>query len=640
MGVPDTIGAPNDRTPINPSWGGNSRNLVRAELVSSVSWLIKLRWIAGCGVLVATWAVDNILGLKAPIVILYGIGVTILLYNLFFYLSERDARKKDKSEDYFSSLAIWQTVLDWLAMTLLFHFSGGIESPAIWYFIFHIIIAAIFFPLQIAFVISILAIILVSSTVLLEYLGWLQHVPLEGFLPIALYQQPLYVFGVLAFFATTAVFVTFLVGSIQERLRMRETEIINLTEDLKRATVRLQALNESSRVVGSTLELQQVLSRLVETTARAMDVRACSIRMLDRTGRYLEPVAVYGLSQTYINKGPVDALTNPLAKETLAGKVVNVPNAPESPLLQYPEEARQEGIQSMLSAPLLGKSGPLGILRAYDVKPNRFSKEDEEFISAIAAQGSIAIENAIAYQGMRELDTLKSQFIRMVTHELRSPVSVARSLLRTITAGYAGEVSEQQQDILQRAIRRIEFLQKLIDDLLDLAAGKANLKEESIVEPIGVLPVLENVIERYRIPAEEKKIKLEYINRCKEKDIQVTGHKEGLDRIFNNLISNAVKYTTEGGQVSVELERLDGDLHIAVKDTGIGIPEASLPRLFEEFYRAPNAKELETEGTGLGLSITKDIITRFGGRIHVESQVGKGSTFHVFLPIAQKTQLD
>jgi two-component system phosphate regulon sensor histidine kinase PhoR len=314
---------------------------------------------------------------------------------------------------------------------------------------------------------------------------------------------------------------------------------------------------------------------------------------------------------------------------------VNIPNAPESPLLQYPEEAKQEGIQSMLSAPLIGKSGPLGILRAYDVQRNRFTKEDEEFISAIAAQGSIAIENAIAYQGMRELDQLKSQFIRMVTHELRSPVSVTRSLLRTITAGYAGELTEQQRDILERANRRIEFLQKLIDDLLDLAAGKAQVKEEIPLEPTPILPILEKVVERYEIPAQEKQIELRFINHCQEEGIEVKGHSEGLDRIFNNLISNAVKYTLEGGKVLVELERLDGELHIRVQDTGIGIPETALPRLFEEFYRAPNAKELETEGTGLGLSITKDIVNRFGGRIHVESQIGVGTTFHVYLPVAR-----
>lgn len=634
MGFPKSGGDAIDRLYWEVTQAGISRNLVEAELVNSVSWLIKLRWIAGAGVLIATWIIHNLFQVGAPIALLSGIGVTILFYNTIFFLTERRAKERHAPVETFQSLAIWQTALDWLAMTLLFHYSGGVESPAIWYFIFHIIIAAIFYPRRTAFLLTILAIVLVSGTVLFEFIGWLPHHPLQNYLPVSLYQSPLYVLGVLSFFSTTAVFVTFLVGSIQDRLRRREAEVIQLSEDLQRATVRLQALNEISKVVGSTLDLKQVLERLVETTAKAMGVRACSIRMLDKSGRYLEPVAVYGLSQTYINKGPVDALTNPLAKETLSGKVVNIPNAPQSPLLQYPLEARQEGIQSMLSAPLMGKSGPMGILRAYDTQANRFSKEDEEFISAIAAQGSIAIENAIAYQAMSELDKMKSQFIHTATHELRSPVSVTRSLLRTITAGYAGEVSEQQKEILERAARRIEYLQKLIDDLLDLAAGKVSTFVAEELQSISLKEMIERVVERYKIPAQEKQIELRFECHCPHEKVFVHATTDGLDRIFNNLISNAVKYTPTGGKVLVKMEPLNGEIHVAVQDTGIGIPKEALPHLFQEFYRAPNAKELAAEGTGLGLAITKDLVQRLDGRITVESEVGVGTTFHVFLPLA------
>jgi len=637
MGVPYSDGDQTNRAVSGSSRISSTRNLVNAELVASVSWLIKLRWIAGIGVLIATFVVQYIFHLGAPFAMLYSIGVSILLYNLYFYISEQRAKKSGKSETYYQKLTIWQTTLDWIAMTLLFHYSGGIESPAIWYFIFHIIIAAIFFPLRLAFIFSILAIIFVGGTTFLEYAGLIPHQALYGFLPQPLYQQLLYVFGVLGFFSSTAVIVTFLVGTIQNRLRQRETEVIELTESLQRTTRRLQALNEGAKIVGSTLELQQVLERLVETTAKAMEVRACSIRMLDKSGRFLEPVAVYGLSQTYINKGPVDALTNLLARETLSGKVVNIPNAPESPLLQYPEEARAEGIKSMLSAPLVGKNGPLGILRAYAVEQNRFTKEDEEFISAIAAQGSIAIENAIAYQGMQELDKMKSQFIHMVTHELRSPVSVTKSLLRTITAGYAGDLNEQQRDILERAVRRIEYLQKLVDDLLDLAAGKAQPKLLEKPAPTELVALIHKVMARFEIPAKEKAITLEFNNQCNCDEIKVCATPEGVDRILNNLLSNAVKYTLNGGKVTLSLDRLDGEIHIVVQDTGIGIPEEALPHLFQEFYRAPNAKAIETEGTGLGLSIIKDIIERFGGRITVESKLGEGTTFHVFLPLARST---
>ena len=108
---------------------------------------------------------------------------------------------------------------------------------------------------------------------------------------------------------------------------------------------------------------------------------------------------------------------------------------------------------------------------------------------------------------------------------------------------------------------------------------------------------------------------------------------DGLDRIFNNLISNAVKYTPPGGSVTVSLEYETGEARLVVADTGIGIPEEALGHLFEEFYRAPNAKELEFEGTGLGLTIVKDLITRFGGRIAIESEQDAGTTVTLTLPL-------
>jgi len=112
----------------------------------------------------------------------------------------------------------------------------------------------------------------------------------------------------------------------------------------------------------------------------------------------------------------------------------------------------------------------------------------------------------------------------------------------------------------------------------------------------------------------------------------VWGTEDGLDRIFVNLVSNAVKYTPSGGSVTVSMRQVEGQAQVKVTDTGIGIPEEALPHLFEEFYRAPNAKALDAIGTGLGLAIVKDLVERCGGRIEVESAVGQGSTFTMTFP--------
>lgn len=611
------------------------RSLVEAELVSSVAWIIKLRWIAGVGVLAATWLVENLFALDAAEVPLFGIGAAILLYNLVFYLVKRRLTRRVAPISSYYALAQWQVALDWLAMISLIYFSGGVESPVIFFFLFHIILASILFPTRTAFGFTFLAILLLTVAALLEYFGVLPHIPIRGFLQTPMYANGLYVSAILLFFSSTAIITAYLTTSIQENLRQREEEVVDLSENLRRATVRLQALNEAARVVGSTLNLSQVLERLVRTTAEAMGVRACSIRLLDKSGRRLEPVAVYGLSQTYLNKGAVELDANPLAREVLSGKIVNVPDAPNSPLLQYPEEARQEGISSMLSAPLIGKDGPMGILRAYAVEPNRFTPEDEAFLAAIAAQGSLAIENAMAYQAVEALDQAKSQFVRMVTHELRSPVSVIRSLMRTLTGGFAGSVTPQQKDILERVARRADFLQSLIDDLLDLAAGKIDVREREKLEPVALQGALERVIRRFEVSAREKDLRLEWFDQSGGQPILVMGTPDGLDRIFNNLVSNAIKYTPPEGRVTVTLARRDDEAQVTVEDTGIGIPEESMPHLFEEFYRAPNAKEMEREGTGLGLTIVKDLVTRMGGHISVKSTQNVGSQFTVTLPIVQ-----
>ena len=439
--------------------------------------------------------------------------------------------------------------------------------------------------------------------------------------------------GVLVFFGSTSIIVAYLTTAISERLRRRENEVVQLSRSLQRATTRLQALNDGARTITSTLELSQVLNRFVQNTAEVLGVRACSIRLLDKSEKRLEPVATYGLSQAYLDKGPIDLEKNPLARQVLEGKIINIPDVSKSNLLQFPEWADQEGIRAMLSAPLKGKKKPIGILRAYADEVGRFSADDEAFLVAIAAQGSIAIENALAYQAIEALDANKSTFIRMVTHELRSPVSVVRSLLRTLTAGYTGPVNDQQRDILERAQRRLEFLAKLIDDLLDLAAGKMETLREKTT-PVVAREVIQRVVERFRVPAQEKKLTLTIKDFLEQPGETVLATPEGLDRVFNNLISNAVKYTPPGGQVTVTLSVKEKALQVGVSDTGIGIPEDGLNHLFEEFFRAPNAKEMDREGTGLGLTIVRDIVNRYGGNIQVESQVGKGTCFTVTLPAA------
>jgi signal transduction histidine kinase len=615
----------------------NMRNaLVDAELIDSVNQLIRLRWLAGIGVLFVTLIAGPFFNVTAPTGLLLTVGVFILLYNLVFWAINHRLPRAVTSVDAYQKLAIGQMILDWIAMILLIHFSGGIESPTIYFFLFHLIIASILFPPGIAYTLAVIALVLFFTIVFLEYFSIIPHYALVGFLDRPLYQNVNFVIGVSLFFGSTAVFITYLVTNISDRLRRREIEVVELSKNLERATNRLQALNESARIINSTLKLNQVLDLVVKNTVDVMGVRACSLRLLDKSGQQLETVAMHGLSQEYIEKGPIVLVNSPLERRVLGGEIVNIPDVTQSSLLQYPEWAVSEGVFSMLSAPLIGKNKTLGTLRAYSVEKNHFTFEDENFLTAIAAQGSIAIENAIAYEVIESLEATKSTFVRTFTHELRSPVGVIRSLLRNITDGYTGDITSQQRDILDRAIRRTDFLRELIDDLLDLSAGKVQDRSAIESEPVSVNEILEKVIDRFEIPAHEKEIQLDLKNKGDDQQIRVMANPEGLDRIFNNLMSNAIKYTPQKGKVTITLTSVGKEVHVAVEDTGIGIPEDAIPHLFNEFYRAPNAKKTEGQGTGLGLSIVKNTVALYGGSVKVESKLGVGTCFTVILDEAVK----
>ncbi len=607
---------------------------VEAELVSSITWFITIRWLAGIGVIGATLFADLFLRVALPTVPLYAIGVSIFLYNTAFYLAVRQlSRRQVRIPAPYDILTKIQIGLDWLAMTALIHFSGGLESPALFYFFFHIIIASTLLSMRATFLYAALGALLVSALGFLEYTGHLTHYFVVTTTSTALYRQPLFVTGVLFFFTSTVFVAAYLASTLNARLRKREAEVVALSKDLLRAYTRLETVYETAAAVNSTLELDQVLDQLVRRTAHALNVRACSIRLLDESGARLTVAAVYGLSEAYVKKGDLVLAQNPLARQVIAGQTIIVNDVTTDTRLQYPRQALEEGIRSMLSAPLLGKKGPLGLIRAYSIEANHFTQDDAEFLNAIARQGSIAIENALAYKALGQLDQMKSRFVRTVTHELRSPVSVVRSLLHTLLAGYVGDLSAQQREMLQRIQHRADFLQTLIDDLLDLAAGKMDVRAQQVLEPVSLDEAVRRVVERFQVPAQEKRLTLEWHCECPEGPVKIAATNEGIDRILNNLVSNAIKYTPSGGRVTVRMFVREQRATLEISDTGIGIPEDALPHLFEEFYRAPNAKAQVKEGTGLGLAITKDLVTRFGGHISVQSQVGHGTTFTVIFPL-------
>ncbi|MGQ9668245.1 MAG: sensor histidine kinase, partial [Anaerolineae bacterium] len=236
-------------------------------------------------------------------------------------------------------------------------------------------------------------------------------------------------------------------------------------------------------------------------------------------------------------------------------------------------------------------------------------------------------ELARAKAELEELDRFKTAFMLTVAHELRAPLTALQSFLNAVLKGYIP--LEEQPQVLQRAVERSQDLLNLVDDLLNLAA----VKSEQGVERRRVLSLaesLERVFPLFQAEAESKGIRCEMEIRRRP---LVFADPDQMAQLWSNLISNAVKYTPAGGQVRVILDEKDGWAVGVVEDNCIGIPPEDQQRIFEEFYRTSQAKEVAPHGTGLGLPLVKQIVERHGGTISLESEVGKGSRFTIRIPV-------
>jgi len=232
---------------------------------------------------------------------------------------------------------------------------------------------------------------------------------------------------------------------------------------------------------------------------------------------------------------------------------------------------------------------------------------------------------------LEQLDRIKSSFTLTVAHELRAPVAAIQSFLRLILDGYIPP--EKQHEYLARAERRATAQLELISDLLDLA----RLQDPDMQvkhEPVDLTESLREVCDLMSSQAQEKHI--QFTVSIPETDVTIAADPKHIRQLWNNLVSNAIKYTDEGGEVDVTMSLQKDQVITAVRDTGIGIAPDDLDRVFDEFYRTKAAKAFSQMGTGLGLALAKRIVETYGGQIDVESSPGEGSTFTVRLPLATR----
>ncbi len=241
--------------------------------------------------------------------------------------------------------------------------------------------------------------------------------------------------------------------------------------------------------------------------------------------------------------------------------------------------------------------------------------------------GSVTVLHDITQE--KQINDMKSDFLTMVSHELRAPVSAIQQQLSVIEEGMAGSITEKQARMLTRAKERTTGILDLIKDLLDVSKLDSGIvvqhKESTVLQDI-----LEKVCQLMEPEAEAKGIRLNL--ETSDHLPLVNADRENMEDVFINLISNAIKYNVEGGGVTVSVLSHGEFLRVDIADTGIGIPKKDLPRIFDRFYRVKNPETRTIIGTGLGLPIVKSIIEAHHGSISVKSREGEGTTFTLLLP--------
>ncbi len=438
------------------------------ELIRQIKWFIKQRWLAGGGGILAFWLMSFLFDIPVPALPLYIVSGSVLIYNLFF---QRYAQKLERATPHkisaFSRFANIQIVADWVALTLVVHYTGGIESPLVFFFIFHVIISTILLSQLASYLQATLAIFLINLLAVAEYYGVISHIHIPGILDGRLYNEPIRLLIFLLFFNSTLYISTYLASSVSKRLRGRERELLVLKGNLEEA-----------------------------------------------------------------------------------------------------------------------------------------------------------------YHRLEESDVAKSEFVMMVTHELRSPLSAIESILKLFSGGYAGDLLDEQIELVRGIEQRTHFLLSLVNDLLRLAQVKAE-KFQKKREKVSLAEIIGRVIDSAQTRVKSKRLNLQV--ELSHGPIMFWGNNDEIELLFSNLIGNCIKYTPHGGSILLKMLEEKPQIKVEISDTGIGIAGEDLSRIFEEFYRAENAKKIAKTGTGLGLSIAKMVVETYGGKIRVKSTLGSGTTFAFYL---------
>jgi signal transduction histidine kinase len=417
------------------------------------------------------------------------------------------------------------------------------------------------------------------------------------------------------------------------------------TEELAKSVEKLRALGDVSQAVNSTLDLETVLSTIVAKAVQLSETEAGTIYVFNEVTQKFELRSTYGMDDTLIaaiKERHIRIGGDPGVDQAAANRapvqISDVRKVPSEDL----EVLVRAGFRALLAVPLLGADRIVGALVVRRRQPGEFSRSTVDLLETFADQSVLAIQNARLFREIEaksrelaEASKHKSQFLANMSHELRTPLNAILGYTELILDNIYGEPSDKMRTVLERLQSNGRHLLGLINDVLDLSKIETGQLVLSL-DDYSLSDVVQGVVSAVEPLAAEKRLSF----KAEVEPGLPTGHGDGrrLSQVLLNLVGNAIKFTDKG-EVAIRASAANEAFTVAVCDTGPGIAAVDQAKIFEEFQQADSSITRKKGGTGLGLSIAKRIIEMHGGRIWVESEPGKGSTFYFTLPVRVKAQV-
>lgn len=397
----------------------------------------------------------------------------------------------------------------------------------------------------------------------------------------------------------------------------------------------LQTLQRIDRELNTTLDYDRTLELTVEWAMRATDAKAGLIGLIvpEGAGLLLRALRGYPGEMDGFRQSPWPLNRGVIGRVATSGTPELVPD-----VQQDPDYARVIAVtRSQLTVPVAHENRVIGVIALESDQVNAFDLEDLNFVVRLADHAAVSIVNAQLYEEVKRANQYKSEFVSVVAHELKLPMTSIKGYSDLLVMGAAGQPTEGQLQFLNTIRSNVDRMNTLVSDLLDISrieTGRLKLD----IKPVAMQAVVEETLRTLRKHIEDKQQSL--VVDVPDGLPDVLGDKSRLIQVLANLISNAYKYTPTGGSIMIRV-RPDGAaadekpyLVCHVQDTGVGMSPEDLEKLGQKFFRAGDQRVRDVPGHGLGFSIAKNLVEMQGGKMEIESELNKGSTFSFTLPVA------